>query len=354
MNISIKLRKKTSYSYYFASNINELGKILSTLVSSRILVVSDKNVNSLYQEQIRTILQNYKNTNSIIINPGEEGKTQESMRTILQALIHNDFTREDTIIAIGGGSVSDVAGFCASIYKRGINYIILPTTLLSAVDACIGGKTAINYGGIKNQIGSFYQPSSIVFCKELLAHLPQKEFQSAYAEIIKYGIIKDKSIFAKLDKAIETNDFSNVIQKCVRVKSSIIKADELDHSNRQLLNLGHLIGHALESSSGFELTHGQAIAIGTLAEARALLKLNLLNPKVYNQILKIYEHFGFTLNAHLENRNLQNFITADKHIGKDYFAVVLIEKIGRARICKMPINKLNDFIEYSKAPLTHL
>lgn len=350
MNISIKFRKNLKYSYILINKIDDLPQIQDLLNKRQILIVIDSKVNHLYNHKLSQAISNYENIHTLELPGGEICKSEDCVHSIINALIRHNFTRSDYIIAIGGGSLSDVVGFAASIYMRGLNLIIIPTTLLSAVDASVGGKTAINFHGVKNQIGLFYHPKQIIFCSEFLKTLEGEQLLSAYAEIIKYGIIKDKSIFKLLDHAILTNNYMNIVQKCVKIKSQIIKSDEADNSQRQILNMGHLIGHAIESSENYNQSHGKAIAIGAIAEARGLVSMGLMPRTVYKQMLEIYKHYGFDVNYCLSNSTIQEFINYDKHKTQNYYTIVLVKKIGKSSLCRISKEQFPKFIENATIP----
>lgn len=202
------------------------------------------------------------------ISGGESVKTLEVIQTIWQFLLHNHADRDALLINIGGGAVCDAGGFAASCFKRGIHFVHVPTTLLSMVDASIGGKTGINFGGIKNSIGSFAMPKAVVICAEFLHTLSQRELLSGYAEMIKHGLIADSDHLHHLSKSFQNRAIpsSELIRDSIEIKRKIVESDPLEKGPRALLNFGHTVGHAIESASQGKLLHGEAVAAGMWVE----------------------------------------------------------------------------------------
>jgi 3-dehydroquinate synthase len=205
------------------------------------------------------------------IQSGEPGKTLEQYGKILQWLAEKKFSRSDTILAIGGGVIGDLAGFVAATYLRGINFVQVPTTLLAMVDSSVGGKTGVNLPEGKNLVGAFHQPKLVVADLDTLATLPAKEFSAGMAEVIKYGAIKDKALFDRVAKGVKPGDadLDEIIEKCVAIKARIVENDEFEtKGERALLNFGHTIGHAIEKATGYkQYLHGEAISLGMRAAA---------------------------------------------------------------------------------------
>lgn len=231
------------------------------------------------------------------IADGERCKTVENATALALYLDENGFTRKDIIVNVGGGTVCDLGGFVASIYKRGVRFYNLPTTLLCAVDACIGGKTAVDAGGVKNLLGTFFQPSGAFVVKELI---PQENFElinAGKSEIVKYALL-DEEFFDYL-QGLSGDLFDGVlfevIEKCLNIKKKYVEADEHDEGARHALNLGHTVAHAIEAKNGYATCHADAVKTGLLAETELALKIGAINLERYKSICALYEkYFGLS------------------------------------------------------------
>lgn len=289
-------------------------------------IITDSNVSLYYLNPLKEKI--YK-SESYIIQSGEKSKNINEARKIFLSLIEKNFSRNDYIIALGGGVVSDLSAFVASIYKRGINLMIIPTSLIGQVDASLGGKTAIDYEEYKNQIGSFYHPNQILVDSNFLETLDKRNKRSGYAEIIKYGFTLNKKIYKALkeDKSID-----DLIYLSLKTKAKITAKDEYDNSLRHILNFGHSIAHGIESSSNFSIIHGEAVAIGMVYEISEKYKSELIN------ILKKYD-LDYACN--ISKEELKKYILQDKKINGLTIDKIIIDKIGKSHLEKV---KIEDFI----------
>jgi len=250
------------------ANIGTL--IQSYVPSKRVAIVTDENVYALYGETLEKALADYHVT--LIVRPaGEDQKSFAGLEAVLEELFKAGLDRSDLLIAFGGGVIGDLAGFAASVYKRGLPFVQIPTTLLAQVDSSVGGKTAINNAYGKNLIGAFYQPKAVIADTDVLSTLPPREIKAGYAEILKYGLLGDKSFFEWLDAeggaqilALDNAALSKAITISCQTKARIVAADERESGQRALLNLGHSFAHALELDAGYggDLLHGEAVSIG--------------------------------------------------------------------------------------------
>ncbi|MBQ6312177.1 MAG: 3-dehydroquinate synthase, partial [Lachnospiraceae bacterium] len=224
-------------------------------------IISDSNVAPLYLEQIKdTIEQAGLSVYSKVIPAGEASKNLSVYSEILSFLAEQKLTRSDVIIALGGGVVGDLAGFAAATFLRGVPYVQIPTSLLAMVDSSVGGKTAVDLPAGKNLAGAFYQPSVVICDPEVLHTLPDSYLRDGCAEVIKYGVLEDEMLFSRLMTEGICFDRVSVISRCIEIKAHYVAEDEFDQGLRQKLNLGHTFGHAIEASSHFAVTHGQAVA----------------------------------------------------------------------------------------------
>ena len=269
--LSVGLGARSYDIHIGGSQLSRLGDILSEFApAKRVAVITDKKVESLYGGAIRKALQDY--TVHMSVRPeGESQKSMANLEEILDGLFEAGFTRSDLLIAFGGGVIGDLAGFAASIYKRGMPFVQIPTTLLAQVDSSVGGKTAVNNKFGKNLIGAFYQPRAVITDTDLLSSLPPRELKAGYAEVLKYGLLGDAAFFKELDAglggdilALKPEALSRAIYVSCAAKAKIVAQDERESDVRALLNLGHTFGHALELEAGYggDLLHGEAVSIG--------------------------------------------------------------------------------------------
>ena len=251
--------------------LSRLDDILSEFApAKRVAIITDENVERLYGDAIRRALSDY--TVHMCVRPaGEAQKSMTNLEEILNSLFEAGFDRSDLLIAFGGGVIGDLAGFAASIYKRGMPFVQIPTTLLAQVDSSVGGKTAVNNKYGKNLIGAFHQPRAVITDTDLLSSLPPRELKAGYAEVLKYGLLGDAAFFKELDAglggdilALKPEALSRAIYVSCAAKAKIVAQDERESGVRALLNLGHTFGHALELEAGYDgdLLHGEAVSIG--------------------------------------------------------------------------------------------
>ncbi|MFN3998998.1 3-dehydroquinate synthase [Algoriphagus sp.] len=247
---------------------NTLSGALASLSYSRLVVLTDANTQS---NCLPTIFEALTNDSVFIsVNPGEINKNLETCSKIWAEMTEASLDRKALMLNLGGGVITDMGGFCASLYKRGIRFINIPTTLLSQVDASVGGKLGVDFNGLKNHLGVFNEPETVIIAPEFLKTLPQAELRSGYAEILKHGLIRDKAYFEKLkSENWENQDWESLIMHSVGIKKAVVQADPKEVGLRKILNFGHTIGHAFESyflDSENHLLHGEAIALGMICE----------------------------------------------------------------------------------------
>ena len=309
-------------------------------------IISDSNVWPLHGEAAAASLQDAGYAVVHYAFPaGEESKNGETYLEILNFLAENHITRSDCIVALGGGVVGDIAGFAAATYLRGIAYIQVPTTLLAAVDSSVGGKTAIDLKSGKNLAGAFYQPRLVLCDTDLLQTLPKEIFRDGCAEVIKYGVLYDDALFSYLMAHGLDFDRETVIARCVELKRNVVAQDEFDTGERQKLNLGHTIGHAMEALSNFNISHGQAVAIGTAIVTAASVKYGICGIGTLEQILAILEKFQLPCAASYNAQMLFDAALSDKKRLGTSVTLVVPERIGSCILRPTPVEKLKDFIE---------
>lgn len=308
--------------------------------ANRALAVTNPEIDALYGPMLRHGLekQGFK-TSMLLVPEGEENKTLDSaarLYTGLQA-IHTE--RGIPIVALGGGVIGDLAGFVAATYMRGLPLIMLPTSLLAQVDSSIGGKTAVDHGPVKNNIGVFYQPSLVISDTSTLRSLPQAELSNGLAEIIKYGMIRDPGLFRFLEKnmdrlrALEAPYLEEAVTRSAAIKASIVSRDEKDTGLRNILNFGHTIGHAIESASRFHIKHGHAVALGMVKACAISVRLGFLREHSLARLKKLLAQAGLPVS--MPNVDIAHVLSAmqhDKKVQDGKARFILPRAIGRVFI----------------------
>lgn len=325
----------------------QLGQLLSQLRSGRNpIVVSDQTVWRHYGNNVRhSLLEAGFLVGHIVISPGEASKNMDRFQDILNYLAINQIHRDDCIIALGGGVVGDLAGFAAACYMRGIAYIQVPTSLLAMVDSSVGGKTAINLPAGKNLCGAFHQPAAVLCDTETLDTLPEDVFRDGCAEVIKYGILYDPTLFAHLEEKGMAFDREKVIARCVELKRDAVEADEFDTGIRRKLNLGHTLGHAIEAESGFTISHGAAVAIGMAMVTKAAAKMGYCHQNTAERILSLLNKFGLPTHTDFPPEKLMQQALSDKKAEQDCIPMILPRQIGCCEIVPVKHVSLLDFIK---------
>lgn len=309
-------------------------------------VVTDDIVDGLYADRLEQSLASADlRVVKFVFSHGEQGKNAENYLSLLNFLAENGLTRADCVVALGGGVPGDLAGFAAATYLRGVGFVQIPTTLLAAVDSSVGGKTAIDLPAGKNLAGAFYQPDLVLCDTDTLATLPDKQFRAGCAEVIKYAMLFDAEMFSDLMVSGPAFRPEPVIARCVEFKREIVTADEFDRGCRQLLNLGHTVGHAVEKLSGFTVLHGQAVAIGMSVIARACAENDLCSPDCSRALDDILIRFGLPVACPYGADALAAAMTADKKRHGDAITLVVPRDVGECVLYELAADELGDFIK---------
>lgn len=305
----------------------------------RIAILTDATVDTLYGDKLVHILASAGyTTDKFVVPAGEASKCAENLFRFLNFLADSHLTRSDVVIAFGGGVVGDMAGLSAALYLRGIKYIQIPTTLLAAVDSSVGGKTAIDIPAGKNLVGAFYQPSLVCCDTALMDTLTHDVWRDGCAEVIKYGIILDKELYASLRKPPFPRE--EVIARCVEIKRDVVQQDEYDNGMRGLLNFGHTFGHAIEKMSCFAVSHGSAVAKGMLVAARMAALCGMCD--IIGELTGILTIYGFDLSCNYTADELFDAILSDKKRRGGNITVVLPRSIGESVLVTFTIEELYD------------
>ncbi len=308
----------------------------------KIVVITDDNILALHTHK-------FQDFEIISFPAGEAYKKQSTADDIIEKMLALNIDKDAVIAGVGGGVVTDLAGYVASIYKRGIELVQVPTSILAMCDAAIGGKNGVNSLHFKNMIGTIYQPQAVLFDFTLLATLPETEWINGFAEIIKHACIKDAILFEELENRSteyyrnNLEEAAKLIRKNVEIKSAIVVNDEFERGDRMLLNFGHTLGHAIEQQ--LRIAHGFAISIGMIAACKLSQKLTHFN---YTQSIKVEQlllKYGLPVKADYDKKNLWEAILSDKKRKSSEMNFILLHKIGEGQVVKIPLTQLQQLIE---------
>ena len=343
----LKLNVKTSKPYDVIIGkglIENIGKEITDIKKPcKCIIVSDDNVWALYGEKIKRSLINVGfEICECVFKNGEGSKNMETVLSLLECCFENQLTRSDLAIALGGGIVGDVCGFMASVYLRGIDFIQIPTTLLSAIDSSVGGKTGVNCKYGKNLIGAFRQPIKVICDTDTFNTLPDDIYTAGICEALKYGVIRDKKLF--YDISDRSFNMEEMIYRCVEIKAEIVANDEFDHGERQLLNFGHTLAHSIEALSEYKISHGHAVGIGMLLMAKACEKKGLCESGASDSIKTALINYNVNDAISFTPKELSEIALKDKKRKGDGITIVIPEYIGKCSLHNIKISELEEFI----------
>ena len=296
------------------------------------LIVTDDNIPTTY---IDTLKNQCDNPYVYVIKHGENSKNIKNFEKILRFLIDNNFTRTDCVIALGGGVVGDLAGFVAASYMRGIEFYNIPTTLLAMVDSSIGGKTAIDFNGIKNIVGAFYQPSAVIIDPNTLNSLKKRQIHAGLVEAIKMALCFDKDLFYTIYESKDLNkDLDEIIYRSLLIKRSVVEADEKENNIRKSLNFGHTIGHAIEAKFSPKYLHGEAVGMGMLYFSSKEIK---------DKILYLLKKYHLPTSVDLKYEDAIDFLKHDKKASNDLISIIYVNEVGKYEKRKKKIEDLKKY-----------
>ncbi|MBE6798033.1 MAG: 3-dehydroquinate synthase [Ruminococcaceae bacterium] len=310
--------------------INAANKLLN--LNRNVLIVTDDGVPLDYAE---CIAKQCLNPVIVIIKQGEESKSIAEMENLCRVMLNNGFTRKDCVVAVGGGVVGDLAGFCAASYMRGIDFYNIPTTLLSQVDSSIGGKVAVNLDKYKNIIGAFYQPKKVIIDPLLLNTLPERQFSNGMAEAIKMSLTSDKELFNLIENSDIEANIDTIIEKSLNIKKYVVENDERENGLRKILNFGHTIGHAIESVEFGNLYHGECVALGMLY---------VCSEEVKKRLIKVLNKVGLPTQYEFDKEVIKANISHDKKSEGDVISGVFVEEIGAYKIKNLSVEEFANLI----------
>lgn len=348
-----------SYSVQFCTQESLLTSVTHLISKSRYkpLIVTDHTLASQYASflkdlQKKLLVNDADDEILLSFEPGEPSKTQLTVTHIHKYMVKHNYGRKSYIISIGGGLVSDIAGYAAGTYQRAVPYLNIPTTLLAMVDSCIGGKTGINLGNLKNTVGVFHHPARVFICLDFLATLPERDIFSGFAEMLKTAFIADASFISFLEKnrldlfTLNRTKLTSALKRALRIKADLVEQDPYDTSQRRLLNYGHTFGHALESATSYALSHGEAVALGMQVAAEfsySLVYLSKQNLQRHNHLIKEY---GLpTRVPHVDPALLFEYLSHDKKTNNSHLDFVLLSSLGKAFIQPIELSIFEKFLK---------
>lgn len=298
----------------------------------RVCIVTDDGVPAAYAEAVaaqcaRPII--------VTLPQGEENKTLQTAERLWQQMLDAGITRGDCVVAVGGGVVGDIAGFAAACYMRGVEYYAVPTTVLAQVDASVGGKTGVDLHGVKNVIGAFYQPKAVVIDPEVLSTLPRRQWSNGMAEAVKMGVIADPVLFSLFEDEHPEKHLTEIIHRAICAKRDIVQQDVHDNGQRQILNFGHTLGHALEAASMSTLLHGECVALGMLP---------FCSKSVAERLVPVLQRVGLPTELSYNTHAVWQAVQHDKKIRGDEITVVWAQEIGQAQLCRLSMAQLKSRI----------
>jgi 3-dehydroquinate synthase len=327
--------KKTTY--YLDTDFALLKKLTD---QERTVIITDENV-------FRLCGKKFKGWNTIVINAGEQYKVQATVDSVIRQLISYGADRKTFLVGVGGGVVTDLTGYVAAIYMRGVSFGFVPTSVLAMVDAAIGGKNGVDVDVYKNLVGTIRQPDFLLYDLSLLKSLPKEEWINGFAEIIKHAAIRDSVLFRELEKnrlgtyQRDRTALARLIRKNVVIKSSVVEKDEREQGDRRLLNFGHTLGHAIENL--YELSHGRAISIGMVAAC--LISEQYMDFRDSSRVIQVLSRYGLPTRAEFDVKEVMNILRMDKKKEKQFMHYVLLKKIGQAQVRQIPITELDKLMQ---------
>lgn len=344
----VKVSASKEYNVHIGSGfLDNVGEMLTKIKKPcRVVIVSDDTVFALYGERVKKSLTDKGYSVCEFVFPhGEESKSLENFGKIQEFCAENSITRTDLFVALGGGVTGDLTGFAAASYLRGVDFVQIPTTVLSMVDSSVGGKTAVNLKAGKNLCGAFYQPIAVYADCETLNTLPPETFNEGCAEVIKYGMILDGEFLTFLKNNDIRENIEYVIKRCVEIKRDVVDRDEFENGERKLLNFGHTIGHAIEKCSHLTISHGNAVAIGMVIACRGAYKMGLATEDFTEMLVKILKANGLPTTCEFTAEELYKISLSDKKRSQDTISLIIPEKYGLCKIEKISVDNLKEFIE---------
>lgn len=310
--------------------IDRAGELFS--LNRKVLVVTDDGVPADYAARVAA---QCKYAHIVTVAQGEGSKSFETLQLLLDTMLQNGFGRTDCVVAVGGGVVGDLSGFAASVFMRGIDFYNIPTTVLSQVDSSIGGKVAINFGGVKNIIGAFHQPKAVIIDANVLATLPKRQIANGLAEALKMSLTSDAELFELFERGDAMENIDAIIERSLRIKAAVVEEDEKEKGLRRILNFGHTLGHGIEGNSFDTLYHGECVALGMIPMCAS---------DVRERLISVLQKLGLPTKIEGDLEVILNLTSHDKKCEGEAVNVVFVDAVGSFRIAKMPLANWQQYI----------
>lgn len=341
--LPVLYNKKPCYEIVYEKEFAPLEEELRTLGSiegHKVCIVTDSNVQGYYAEEVAQVVGKVASQVDVFTFPaGEPSKTLDTVKDLYVFLIEHHYDRKDTLLALGGGVVGDLTGYTAATYLRGISFIQVPTTLLAQVDSSIGGKTGVDFDAYKNMVGAFHMPILVYTNISVLRSLPDRDYYSGMAEVLKSGLIKDAKYYAWLVEMLyeicdrELDVLEELVYRCNQIKKAVVEKDPTEKGDRALLNLGHTIGHAIEKYMNFSLYHGECVALGTVAAAFISYKKGMLAMEEYYEIRDMFVPFNLPITVeNIDPAEIVRLTKSDKKMENGNIKFILLQRVGKAVI----------------------
>lgn len=340
--MTVNYQNKPSYDIVYNDSFDMLIEELERIeaLGKRICIVTDSNVDPLYGGELLALLDGKcKKAVKYVIPAGEANKNLDNIKELYKFLIEEHFDRKDMLLALGGGVIGDMTGFCAATYLRGIEFIQVPTTLLAQCDSSIGGKTGVDFDGYKNMVGAFKMPKLVYMNISVLDTLPDRQFFSGFAEVMKSALIKDVNFYTWLIDSLyeicgkDKSVLQEMVVRCCNIKRMVVEKDPTEKGDRALLNLGHTIGHAIEKFMNFEMLHGECVALGCVCAAYISWKKEMLSMDEYYEIRDMFVPFNLPISIDkLDKNEVLRLTKSDKKMDSGTLKFILLKKIGKAVI----------------------
>ena len=316
--------------YIERGGLDRAGELLS--LDRRVLVVTDSGVPRDYAQRVAAQCHE---AHIITVPEGEGSKSLATLELLLDAMLQNGFGRTDCVVAVGGGVVGDLAGFAASTFMRGIDFYNVPTTVLSQVDSSIGGKVAVNFGGVKNIVGAFYQPKAVIIDPDVLSTLSKRQIANGLAEAVKMALTSDAELFAMFERGEALQNIDTVIERSLRIKKAVVEEDEKESGVRRILNFGHTLGHGIEGASFEKRYHGECVALGMIP---------MCAPDVRTRLIAVLHSIGLPTKIEGDIETVLQLTAHDKKCEGTSVNVVFVDSVGSYRIEKMPLANWQSYI----------
>ena len=334
MILSVQTEKFVYPVYLERHVLRRAGELLD--LGRKCMIVTDENIPSSYVDKVR---RQCGAPSLFVLSPGEKSKTLSSYEAILKKMLEEGFTRTDCVIALGGGVVGDLAGFVAATYLRGVDFYNIPTTVLSQVDSSIGGKVAVNFGGLKNMVGAFYPPKGVLIDPDTLESLPPRQIANGLAEAVKMAMTFDEAFFSLFETGDVRENMEKIIEKSLLVKKTVVEQDEKEAFLRRVLNFGHTLAHAVESEKSRTedpLYHGECVALGMIP---------MCSPEARARLLPVLKKLGLPTRAGIPGKDLKRALSHDKKMrGKD-ITLIRVDRVGSYRTETLPFSEFMKEVE---------